>query len=105
MDFRWILLAVTVVLFGRTTIYYRNLKVHRRMPLLLGWFLVATFIWIAENIATYTRIWIYPNQTNQWEMVSLSKLNSWFLLMLLSFVLVSLINDIKKYSSEGRGEV
>jgi uncharacterized membrane protein YoaT (DUF817 family) len=64
------------------------------MPILLGWFLVALFIWFAENIATYTNIWIYPNQATQWHMVPIEKLSSWFLLMLLSFVLVSLINNV-----------
>ncbi len=47
--------------------------------------------WFAENIGTLTNIWIYPNQSIEWQMVSVSKLISWFLLMLLSFVLVSLI--------------
>lgn len=93
-DLRWILLAVTVFLFYNTTIYFKVSHTHRKMPLLLGWFLVALFIWLAENIATFTNIWIYPNQTEQWNMVSLSKLSSWYLLMLLSFVLVSLINTL-----------
>lgn len=94
-DFRWILIGATVYLFYRTDIYFRVTHMHRYMPILLGWFLVALFIWIAENIATYTNIWIYPNQTVEWNMVPLAKLSSWYLLMLLSFVLVSLINDIK----------
>lgn len=94
-DLRWVLLGSTVVLFYRTNIYFRIVKTHRYMPILLGWFLVALFIWLAENIATYTNIWIYPSQTSMWHMVPLAKLNSWYLLMLLSFVLVSLISDIK----------
>ncbi|MFP3480795.1 DUF817 family protein, partial [Burkholderia sp. SIMBA_057] len=51
--------------------------------------------WFAENIATYANIWIYPNQSGEWQMVPLAKLSSWFLLMLLSFVLVASINRIK----------
>lgn len=94
-DMRWVLLVITIFMFYKTTIYYKIIKTHRQMPLLLGWFLVSLFIWFAENIATYANIWIYPNQTNEWQMVSISKLSSWFLLMLLSFVLVSLINNIK----------
>lgn len=93
-DFRWLLLAATVALFYRTRIYFRVIKTHRYMPLLLGWFLVAMFIWFAENIATFANIWIYPNQHEQWQMVPLAKLSSWYLLMLLSFVLVSLINTL-----------
>ncbi|RUO60651.1 DUF817 domain-containing protein [Pseudidiomarina insulisalsae] len=94
-DLRWLLLAATIALFYRTTIYFRVIDHYRSMPLLLGWFLVALFIWFAENIATFANIWIYPNQHDGWEMVSFAKLSSWFLLMLLSFVLVTLIKDIK----------
>lgn len=95
LDLRWGLIAFTVFIFYKTTIYYKIINTHRKMPLLLGWFLVSLFIWFAENIATYTNIWIYPNQMVEWEMVSVAKLSSWFLLMLLSFVLVSLINSIR----------
>ena len=93
-DMRWLLLAVTGWLFFRTRIYFTIIRHRRQMPLLLGWFLVALFIWIAENIATYANVWIYPDQASEWRMVSLSKITSWYLLMLLSFVLVTLINRI-----------
>lgn len=96
-DIRWILLFVTAMMFYKTNIYFRVINSYRSMPILLGWFLVATFIWIAENIATFTNIWIYPNQQVHWQMVPASKLVAWFLLMLLSFVLVSLINKVTPY--------
>ncbi|WP_444930642.1 DUF817 domain-containing protein [Microbulbifer sp. SSSA002] len=98
-DFRWALLAGTILMFYRTNIYFKVVEKHRYMPLLLGWLLVALFIWFAENIATFANIWVYPNQSHQWEMVSLAKLSSWYLLMLLSFVLVSLINNVKIHSA------
>ncbi|MEO1360946.1 MAG: DUF817 family protein, partial [Pseudomonadota bacterium] len=50
------------------------------------------FIWLAENIATFTQIWLYPNQESSWTMVSLQKLGSWYLLMIISWVLVTLIH-------------
>lgn len=90
-DIRWVLLAATAALFYNTRIHFKVIKTHRNMPLLLGWFLVALFIWFAENIATFANIWIYPNQASGWQMVSLSKLTSWYLLMLLSFVMVTLV--------------
>lgn len=96
-DFRWLLVGLTVGLFYRTTIHFKIIKTHRNMPLLLGWFLVALFIWFAENLATYANIWIYPNQSLEWRMVSIAKLSSWYLLMLLSFVLVALTSKIKIY--------
>jgi uncharacterized membrane protein YoaT (DUF817 family) len=61
------------------------------MPLLVGWGLVALFIWFAENIGTFARAWSYPNQANGWEMVGIEKLGSWYLLMIISFVLVSIV--------------
>lgn len=98
-DLRWLLLAATFVLFFRTTIYFKIIKTHRHMPLLLGFFLVSLFIWFAENIATYANVWIYPNQHRGWQMVSLQKLTAWYLLMLLSFVLVALLNKPVKQAA------
>ena len=94
-DIRYVLFAATLALFWRTRIHFRNWREHRWMPLVVGFFLVALFIWGAENIGTFARAWTYPGQRDGWELVSLSKLGSWFLLMLISFVLVSLVNPIR----------
>lgn len=90
-DIRWLLIAASFVMFGRCRIYFKTGRIHRKMPLLAGLFAVAFAIWIAENLATYARAWVYPNQAHGWEMVGLGKITAWYLLMLLSFVLVSLI--------------
>ena len=107
-DARYVLFAVTVLLFARTRIHFRNWRDHRWMPLLLGQFLVALFIWLAENIATFANAWTYPNQAAGWQMVGPGKLGSWFLLMLISFVLVSLVSPIRppgdKRGDESEGE-
>ena len=94
-DIRLLLFAATIWLFRKTRIHFRNWRVHRWMPLLVGFLLVALFIWIAENIATFANAWNYPGQEDGWEMVSLAKLGSWYLLMLISFVLVSLVQPVK----------
>ena len=94
-DLRWALFAGALLLFARTTIHFRNWRDHRWMPLLLGQFLVALFIWFAENIATFANAWNYPGQEAGWEMVGIAKLGSWFLLMLISFVLVALVQPIR----------
>jgi len=95
-DIRMALFAATGLLFWRTRVHFRNWRAHRWMPLLLGFLLVALFIWGAENIGTFARAWTYPGQENGWRMVSLSKLGSWFLLMLISFVLVALVSPIRE---------
>lgn len=90
-DIRYLLFAGIALLFWRTRVYFTNWREQRWMPLLLGWLLVALFIWIAENIATFANAWIYPGQEDGWQMVSLAKLGSWYLLMFISFVLVTLV--------------
>jgi uncharacterized membrane protein YoaT (DUF817 family) len=62
------------------------------MPLLLGFALVALFIWFAENIGTWSRAWLYPGQAEAWTPVSIQKLGAWYLLMIISFVLVTLVH-------------
>lgn len=91
-DIRWGLYGLSVVLFGRAWFQFTpDLKV-RRMPMLLGFLLVALFIWIAENVGTFTAAWIYPSQKHGWSLVPLAKMGSWYLLMMLSFVLVTLVH-------------
>ncbi|PHP19895.1 hypothetical protein CG471_09615 [Sphingobium sp. IP1] len=95
-DVRIALFAAAILLFGRTWIWFTPWREARRMPLLLGFFLVALFIWLAENIGTFANAWTYPSQRHGWEMVSLMKLAAWYLLMIISFVLVSLIHGIRR---------
>ncbi len=97
-DFRYFLFAVTIVLFGRTMIYYKVWHAHRPMPLLLAAFLVALFVWIAENVGTITKTWLYPNQLTGWQAVSLAKFGSWFLLLFLSYALVAFVNQPRNES-------
>ncbi|HEV2504877.1 MAG TPA: DUF817 domain-containing protein [Mesorhizobium sp.] len=92
VDIRYGLFAATAILFFRTTVHYRVFRFRHRMPLLLGFLLVSLFIWFAENIGTWSRAWIYPNQNGGWAPVSIQKLGAWYLLMIISFVLVTLVH-------------
>lgn len=91
-DIRYILFAALVVLYARVWVTYTINKTPRRMPLLLGFVLIACFIWLAENIATYTNAWLYPTQYEGWHMVSIDKMGSWLLLMVISFIMVDLLH-------------
>ena len=91
-DIRLILFAGMGLFFWRTRVWFQVWRTKRQMPLLLGWFLVALFIWFAENIGTYTNAWVYPSQKHGWAMVSPSKLGAWYLLMYISFVLVAVVH-------------
>jgi len=99
-DMRWLLFAATFVLFWRTTMHYRVFRFRHKMPLLVAFLLTSLFIWIAENIGTWSKAWLYPNQRNGWELVSMSKLGSWYLLMIISVVLVTLVHRPRPYRAE-----
>ena len=62
------------------------------MPLPLGFFLVSLFIWVAENIGSFSQVWIYPSQVSGFALDSANKIGAWYLLMIVSFVLVSLVH-------------
>lgn len=96
IDLRWGLFGATALLFWRTRVWFRPLAVYRSMPLLVGFFLVALFIWFAENIGTFAHAWAYPNQLSAWHFVPPAKLGSWYLLMIISFVLVSLVSTVRE---------
>jgi uncharacterized membrane protein YoaT (DUF817 family) len=91
-DIRIGLFVATVVLFGRGWFFFTPDRVRRKMPFLPGFFLVAVFIWLAENLGTAARAWVYPSQEDGWSPVGLAKLGSWFLLMMISVVLVTLVH-------------
>ncbi len=65
------------------------------MNLLLGFLLVAGFIYLAENLGTLSRAWQYPNQRDGWTPVHHSKLTAWYLLMQLSFILVYALRQLE----------
>jgi uncharacterized membrane protein YoaT (DUF817 family) len=94
-DARIPLLFATAVLFGRTVIHFRCWQVYRRMPLLLGFALVAVFIWFAENIGTLMGVWRYPSQMQHWHVVPPEKLEAWLLLMIVSYTLVAVNQGVK----------
>jgi len=94
-DFRWLLFLTCAALYGRTWVYHTVHTARHRMPLLVTAGLSAIFIWVAENIGTYTRSWIYPSQAIHWQLVSLHKLGAWLLLLFISFILIDLLHTLE----------
>lgn len=91
-DVRYLLIVGVAIAFRRCTVFFLIGRHYHRMPLLLGFVLIATFIWLAENIGTFSHAWLYPSQMQGWAMVSIGKLGSWFMLTIMSYVMVTLIN-------------
>lgn len=105
VDLRWVLLALVVVLWWRTVMHFRVWRVTLRVPLLLVFAGVAVFIWIAENIATWGGAWLYPHQEGGWELVSPQKLIAWFLLMIISVVMVTWVYPPRPVDEAGTEDV
>ncbi len=95
-DIRLFLIAAVFILFWKVRIYFTVIETPRWMPLSLGFILVAFFIWIAENISTYFGAWKYPDQVHVWRVVSTQKVTSWFLMVIISFIIVAYLKHFKK---------
>ena len=89
-DARMVLFAATVVLYLRTRIWFRIGDNSYWMPLPLAAFLSSVFLWLAENVGTNTRTWLYAGQSPL-EWVSLAKMGSWYLLLYVSFATVLIV--------------
>lgn len=98
-DARWLLTALLFVVFGRTMVYFDVEGKTLRMPLVLSFLLIGFFIWIAENISTFLGAWTYPGQERTWSLVHIGKISSWFLLVVISVIIVAQLKHIK----QGRG--
>ncbi len=95
-DFRWVLTLILFIVFFRTFVEFSLRGVTYKMPLVLSFFLIGFFIWIAENIATFFGAWQYPNQRETWSLVHLSKISSWFLLVVISIMIVTQLKHLKE---------
>lgn len=97
LDLRIPIFCAFLVVYGPTTLWFRIHRHWRWMPVPVSTGLVALFIWFAENVGTYSRAWIYPSQQDGWVPVAFAKLGSWYLLMIISVVLVSLVQKPKSF--------
>ena len=88
-DLRLIIFAITILMFARCFVFFRVDQSAHSMPFLLAGTLTSFFLWVAENIGTYTHTWRYPG--NGWHLVSVQKMGAWGLLLIISFVIVTLI--------------
>ncbi|MGA9658472.1 MAG: DUF817 domain-containing protein, partial [Asticcacaulis sp.] len=101
-DFRYLIFAAIAVIYFRCFVFFRVDQTVRSMPYLLAGTLTAFFLWLAENIGTYTHTWAYPGEA--WHLVSLQKMGAWGLLLIISFVTVTLIFKPKAPEDEGDGD-
>ncbi|MBP6737122.1 MAG: DUF817 domain-containing protein [Rhodobacteraceae bacterium] len=90
-DIRLIFFAATLLMFARTRVWFRISERYLWMPMPLAALLSAFALWVAENVGTATGTWLYSGQRpDHW--VSFAKLGSWYLLLWVAFVTVTLVS-------------
>ncbi len=90
-DIRLGLFAATALVFGRTQVWFVVSERERWMPMVVAAVLSSLALWGAENIGTLTGTWMYSGHvTRHW--TGLGKLGSWYLLLYVAFVTVSLVS-------------
>jgi len=95
-DLRILLIPAVFLLFARTQVFFTVTERRRSMPLALGFCLIAFFLWVAENLSTFWGAWQYPDQVHVWNVVSTNKITSWFLMVIISFIIVAYLKHYKK---------
>jgi len=99
-DLRNLLFVAIAAVFFRCFVFFRiDRRVHS-MPFILAGTLTSFFLWLAENIGTLTHTWAYPGKG--WHLVSIQKMGAWGLLLVISFVTVSLV--IRPRAPDGEAE-
>lgn len=99
-DMRLFLFIAIFVVYYKTNVYFTIRKNEYKMPLILSFLLIGFFVWIAENIATFYGAWKYPGQIHEWHVVSLQKITSWFLLVIICFIVVATLKHFKKIKTK-----
>jgi uncharacterized membrane protein YoaT (DUF817 family) len=87
---------VLLAIFRRTYFRFRLQQYTYRIHALVSFVIIGFFIWLAENIATFFGAWRYAYQHAGWKMVSVHKITSWSLLVIVSIILVGQLKRIKE---------
>lgn len=104
-DIRPLLLAVVLIAWWPTVMRARVWRTSIELPILVPFAGVAVVIWVAENVSTWAGAWSYPDQVGAWVPVSVAKIGSWFLLMIVSVVLVTWVYPPQPSTeAEGRAD-
>lgn len=88
-DFRYWLFGAVFLVFLRSWVFYTTNGQRRKMPVSLSFVLIAFFIFLAENIATFFGAWKYAYQHKDWQPVHLQKYSSWILMCIVAYLIVA----------------
>lgn len=95
LDLRWMIILSLFIFFRKTFVEFQVKNKVYKMPVIISFLLIVFFIWIAENISTFLGAWKYPNQKANWQIVHIGKISSWFLLVIISIIIVANLKHLK----------
>ncbi len=90
VDMRWLLIAATFLIFGRTIVCFVPFGARWHMPMVVAGVLSSLFLYLAENIGTLSGTWVYGSAALH-QFTSPMKITSWYLLLYVSFTQVMLV--------------
>jgi uncharacterized membrane protein YoaT (DUF817 family) len=84
-DIRWPIAFLVMAIYFRCQVSFTTLPdVRRRMPMPVAFMAIGFFVWVAEHLCTFLKVWQYPDQAEGWTWVSVGKWSSWTLLKVVS---------------------
>jgi uncharacterized membrane protein YoaT (DUF817 family) len=90
-DVRYLLFIILIIMFWKTKFYVELTNKEYKIDPLFSVGLMALFLWLAEQIGTLAQAWVYPNQAQGWKPVSFQMFTSWYMLIVFSFVIITLL--------------
>ena len=87
-DMRWCIMLILLFVFGKSRVSFKLAQRQYSMQVIQSFLLIGFFIWLGENIATFLGAWKYPDQLQTWQMVHLGKISSWYLLVIISIIII-----------------
>ncbi|WBL32516.1 DUF817 domain-containing protein [Sinirhodobacter sp. HNIBRBA609] len=90
-DIRIALFALSVLIFGRTRVSFCISERRWWMPMPLSALLASFALWVADNVGTLSGTWLYAGNTGR-HVVNWGKLGSWYLLLYVAFVTVTVVS-------------
>lgn len=87
-DMRWYIILIVLFVFGKSRVSFKLAQRQYSIQVIHSFLLIGFFIWLGENIATFLGAWKYPDQLQTWQMVHLGKISSWYLLVIISIIIV-----------------
>jgi uncharacterized membrane protein YoaT (DUF817 family) len=99
VDIRFVLIPAVLWFFRGTYVSFLTSDSRRRtVPLCVALLFVALLVWTAENWATILGAYSYPHQVVVWGFVKFRIFASWFLLIVVSAVIIGIVRGVYEES-------